>query len=141
MIFDIRPFEDSDTDAVVSLWEACELTRPWNNPVTDIQRKQKLNDELFVVAYDGSRLVGSVMAGYEGHRGWINYLAVSPDSRKQGLGKALMQHVENKLLTIGCPKINLQIRAGNTDVIAFYESIGFSDDKVSSFGKRLIPDD
>jgi len=141
MIFDIRPFEDSDTDAVVSLWEACELTRPWNNPVTDIQRKQKLNDELFVVAYDGSRLVGSVMAGYEGHRGWINYLAVSPDFRKQGLGKALMQHVENKLLTIGCPKINLQIRAGNTDVIAFYESIGFSDDNVSSFGKRLIPDE
>lgn len=80
------------------------------------------------------------MAGYEGHRGWINYLAVAPRSRGCGLGRQLMQEVERRLLVLGCPKINLQVRHGNDAVIAFYESIGFLDDQCVSMGKRLIPD-
>lgn len=80
------------------------------------------------------------MGGYEGHRGWINYLAVAPELQKQGLGRDLMQAVEDRLLALGCPKINLQVREGNTDVIAFYEAIGFRDDACKSLGKRLIPD-
>ncbi len=136
----IRPFETGDTEAVIALWQACELTRPWNNPKLDIDRKLAVNDDLFLVAEDNGRVVGSVMGGYEGHRGWINYLAVDPTIRKQGLGRQLMLDVENRLLAKGCPKINLQVRTGNDAVIAFYEAIGFSDDNCVSFGKRLIPD-
>ena len=80
------------------------------------------------------------MGGYDGHRGWINYLAVDPGTRKRGCGRALMDAVQTRLLTLGCPKINLQVRASNSAVIDFYEAIGFTDDKVKSFGKRLIPD-
>lgn len=136
----IRTFHPDDTTAVVSLWQACELTRPWNNPELDIQRKLSVNDDLFLVADDGGQIVGSIMGGYEGHRGWINYLAVDPSLQKQGLGRALMEAVESRLLDKGCPKINLQVRTGNDAVMAFYEAIGYSDDKCTSFGKRLVPD-
>ena len=136
----IRPFATSDTENVIALWMACNLTRPWNNPALDIQRKCAVADELFLVADFNGEIIGSVMGGYEGHRGWINYLAVHPGHQKQGLGRLLMHDVENRLLKLGCPKINLQVREGNDDVIAFYEAIGFSDDKCRSFGKRLIPD-
>ncbi len=137
----IRLFRPSDTQAVIELWLACELTRPWNNPALDIQRKCAVNDELFLVAEDNGDIVGSVMGGYEGHRGWINYLAVSPNVRQQGLGRTLMLDVEQRLLRLGCPKINLQVRKGNDAVIAFYEAIGFSNDNCVSFGKRLIVDE
>jgi len=136
----IRKFHPDDTSAVVSLWHACELTRPWNNPELDIQRKLSVDDDLFLVAEDEGEIVGSIMGGYEGHRGWINYLAVEPSLRKQGLGRDLMNAVESCLLEKGCPKINLQVRTGNDAVIAFYEAIGYTDDKCTSFGKRLIPD-
>jgi ribosomal protein S18 acetylase RimI-like enzyme len=136
----IRTFHHDDTAGVVSLWKACELTRPWNNPELDIQRKLSANDDLFLVADDDGQIVGSIMGGYEGHRGWINYLAVDPSLQKQGLGRELMETVEARLLDKGCPKINLQVRTGNDAVIAFYEAIGYSDDKCISFGKRLIPD-
>ncbi len=137
---DIRIFHTDDTENVIALWQACELTRPWNNPGLDINRKLAVGSDLFLVAEDNGRIVGSVMGGYDGHRGWINYLAVDPTVRKQGLGKKLMLDVESRLLSKGCPKINLQVRTGNDDVIAFYEAIGFTDDNCTSFGKRLIPD-
>ncbi|MFT4728642.1 MAG: ribosomal protein S18 acetylase RimI-like enzyme [Granulosicoccus sp.] len=136
----IRTFRPDDTAAVISLWQACELTRPWNNPELDIQRKLSVNDDLFLVADDGGQIVGSIMGGYEGHRGWINYLAVDPSLQKQGLGRELMDAIESRLLDKGCPKINLQVRVGNDAVVAFYEAIGYSDDECISFGKRLIPD-
>ncbi|HEX2882447.1 MAG TPA: GNAT family N-acetyltransferase, partial [Polyangiaceae bacterium] len=82
-----------------------------------------------------------VMAGYDGHRGWINYLAVQPERRKQGLGRALMEEVQRRLLDLGCAKINLQVRNGNADAIAFYERLGCATDNVVNLGKRLIPDD
>ncbi|MFK8079701.1 MAG: GNAT family acetyltransferase [Granulosicoccus sp.] len=136
----IRTFVANDTLEVVRLWQACELTRPWNDPYKDIQRKLDVADELFLVAEDGDLLVGSVMGGYDGHRGWINYLAVDPSQRNKGLGRSLMQAVESRLLALDCPKINLQVRASNRSVIDFYIAIGFVDDEVRSFGKRLVPD-
>ena len=140
MTFHIRRFTENNTQAVVALWHACDLIMPWNDPYKDIQRKLAVSDDLFLVATLDNQIVGTVMGGYEGHRGWINYLAVEPACRQQGLGRQLMQEVETRLLALGCPKINLQIRETNAPVIAFYEAIGFRDDNVKSFGKRLIPD-
>ena len=137
----IRTFSGTDTDAVIALWQACDLTRAWNDPEKDIERKLGVDDELFLVAETQGNIIGSVMGGYDGHRGWINYLAVDPGQRKQGLGKQLMLAVEHRLLNLGCPKINLQIRTGNEAVMEFYRAIGFTEDACVSFGKRLIPDE
>lgn len=126
--------------AVVDLWKLCDLTRPWNDPTKDITRKLTVQPELFLLAEQEGRIIGSVMAGYEGHRGWINYLAVHPDHRRAGLGRQLMAAAEKRLLSLGCPKINLQVRTSNAAAIGFYQSIGFAQDEVVSYGKRLIPD-
>jgi len=136
----IRAFERADTHAVIALWEACGLTRPWNNPRLDIERKLTVQPELFLVGTEDGVIVGSVMAGYEGHRGWVNYLAVSPGLQRNRLGEQLMREVEVRLLALGCPKINLQVRTGNDSAMAFYRRIGFVEDETVSFGKRLIPD-
>lgn len=137
----IRPFCLEDSKATIAIWEACRLTVPWNDPHKDIARKMKVNPELFLVAELDGRIAGTVMGGYEGHRGWINYLAVAPDYQKQGVGRALMQAVEAKLEALGCPKINLQVRKSNTAVIQFYGHLGYHIDDVISLGKRLIKDD
>ena len=136
----IRPFTEADMSAVVDLWKLCDLTRPWNDPTKDITRKLTVQPELFLLAEQEGRIIGSVMAGYEGHRGWINYLAVHPDYRRAGLGRQLMAAAEKRLLSLGCPKINLQVRTSNAAAIGFYQSIGFAQDEVVSYGKRLIPD-
>lgn len=136
----IRPFVRDDTEAVVALWEACGLVRPWNDPRKDIERKLRVQAEMFLVAVQDGVIVGSVMAGYEGHRGWINYLAVEPSRRRHGLGTRLMAEAERLLEGSGCPKINLQVRSENADVIAFYRALGYQADDVVSLGKRLIPD-
>lgn len=136
----IRPFQPSDEAAVVALWHECGLVRPWNDPHKDIQRKLAVRPDLFVVGLIESRIVGSVMAGYDGHRGWLYYLAAAPGYQRQGLGRAIVEHVENILRAEGCPKINLQVRTTNRVVIAFYHQIGFTDDDVLSLGKRLIED-
>lgn len=136
----IREFEESDTEAVVGLWRACDLVVPWNDPHRDIRRKLQTGRELFLVGEQDGRLVGTAMGGYEGHRGWVNYLAVHPDCRRQGFGRLLMTALEEKLTAVGCPKLNLQVRTSNLDVIRFYEAIGYKQDAVVSLGKRLIPD-
>ena len=136
----IRAFEPEDEKAVIELWQNAGLTRPWNSPEKDIVRKLKVQSQWFLVAQMDQKLIASVMAGYDGHRGWINYLAVDPSVQGQGVGRKLMESVELLLAEFGCPKINLQIRKGNQGVIDFYEKIGYSEDEVVSFGKRLIPD-
>jgi ribosomal protein S18 acetylase RimI-like enzyme len=137
----IRPFEDADETAVVALWQRAGLVRPWNDPGKDIRRKRAEQPELFGVMVEGGEIVGTVMAGYEGHRGWINYLAVDPSRQKGGLGRRLMDWSEARLRERGCPKINLQVRQGNEAVLAFYAALGYADDKVVSLGKRLEHDD
>lgn len=138
----LRPFVPADTDAVVALWEACGLVRPWNDPRRDIERKRTVQPELFLVAEDGDgQVVGAGMAGFDGHRGWVNYLAVRPDLQGSGLGRAFMAEFERLLTAMGCPKLSLQVRAGNERVIGFYESLGYAEDQTVSMGKRLIPDD
>lgn len=136
----IRPFVTLDTEPVIDLWTDCGLVVPQNDPRKDIQRKLLVAPELFLVGALGETIVASVMGGYEGHRGWINYLAVSPAHRRRGYGKAMMDAVERRLAERGCPKINLQIRAANTGVIEFYQALGFADDHVVGLGKRLEVD-
>jgi ribosomal protein S18 acetylase RimI-like enzyme len=133
----IRRFQPTDTDAVVDLWQQCGLTRPWNDPYQDIELKMAFQPELFFVGTLDGRVIASVMAGYEGHRGWIQYLGVSPDHQRQGIGSRIMVAAEHALRELGCVKINLQVRETNRAVIAFYEKLGFSDDHVLSMGKRL----
>ena len=133
----IRIFRDADGPQVIALWEACGLVVPWNVPKLDISRKVDFQPELFFVAEEGDRVVGTVMAGYEGHRGWVNYLAVSPSFQRHGLGRELMGLAEEKLRALGCPKINLQVRSSNQGVIDFYKELGFQVDDVASLGKRL----
>lgn len=137
---DIRPYQAADHDAVIDLWNRCGLTRPWNDPAKDIARKLQVRPDLFLVAVATKEVVGSVMAGYDGHRGWINYLGVAPEAQRQGLGRRLMEEAEWLLRLDGCPKINLQVRARNTEAIEFYRRIGFLQDDVLSFGRRLEPD-
>ena len=136
----VRVYRESDQDAVVGLWRESGLVVPWNDPVKDIRRKLSVQPDMFLVGLLDTRLVASVMAGYEGHRGWINYLAVVPDCRKNGFGRLLMEQAESRLRAVGCPKINLQVRSSNADVIAFYRNIGYSTDDVVSMGKRLDED-
>lgn len=136
----IRPFQASDETALIALWQACGLTRPWNDPRKDIARKLTVQSDLFLVGEWDGAIVATVMGGYDGHRGWINYLAVSPLHRRRHFASALMQAVERKLLEMGCPKINLLIRSENVAVKRFYGSLGFQEDAVISMGKRLIPD-
>jgi ribosomal protein S18 acetylase RimI-like enzyme len=137
---DIRPFNEQDRKAVISLWRRCGLLVPWNHPDLDIDRKLHVQRELFLVGEIGGSIVATAMGGYEGHRGWINYLAVDPDMRKRGLGRMMMESIEERLRSLGCPKINLQVRESNLDVIRFYERIGYSSDHVIGFGKRLSED-
>jgi ribosomal protein S18 acetylase RimI-like enzyme len=138
---EIRPFRDADEDAVVALWSRCGLVRPWNHPHKDVDRKRRVQPELFLVGVMDGTIVATAMAGYDGHRGWINYLAVDPSLRRQGLARAMMSEAETRLRALGCPKINLQIRGDNREAIAFYERIGFKNDDVVSLGKRLERDD
>jgi ribosomal protein S18 acetylase RimI-like enzyme len=137
----IRPFEEGDTEQVVALWRLCGLTRPWNDPYRDIARKLEVQRELFLVGVDEQgAVVASAMAGYDGHRGWVNYLAVHPDARGGGHGRALMRELETLLTARGCPKLSLQVRADNTEAMAFYAALGYGVDDVVSMGKRLIAD-
>ena len=140
MNMEIRPFDPSDEESVVQLWTACGLVVPWNNPRRDIQRKLKVLPEMFLVACLDGQIIATVMAGYDGHRGWINYLAVHPQHQHSGIGRRMMDEAESRLRAIGCPKINLQVRSKNVAVIRFYERIGFKEDDVISLGKRLEPD-
>jgi len=162
-----RPFRPDDTEAVVALWDTCGLLRPWNDPYRDIARKVAEQPELFLVAeVDASTadpsatgpnatgpsgihpstapalgIVGAGMAGYDGHRGWVNYLAVRPDQQGSGLGRAFMAEFERLLRARGCPKVNVQVREGNEQVLGFYASLGYAEDRAVSLGKRLVVDD
>ncbi len=135
-----RPFNKGDQQAVIDLWNDCGLVVPWNDPVKDIKRKLKVDPDLFLVGELDGKIVASVMGGYEGHRGWINYLAVSPRHQRKGYGRLIMEVAELAIAQKGCPKINLQIRGSNTDIASFYQAIGYDIENVIGLGKRLKPD-
>lgn len=140
MQIQFRQFHPDDTEQTVALWQACGLTRPWNDPRKDIERKLQQEPELFIVAEQDGLLLGSVMAGYDGHRGWIYYLSVLPQYQSQGLGKELVQQAEQRLRSKGCPKIQLMIRLDNSSVQDFYRALGYEQAEVVVLGKRLIED-
>jgi ribosomal protein S18 acetylase RimI-like enzyme len=138
----IRRFDASDTDAVVALWQQAfpeyrDATRPQRNPHLSIANKLATQPELFFVAVLGERIVGTVMGGYDGHRGWMYSLAVDESLRRHGIGTRLVAHVEQVLTGLGCPKLNLQILSAKTELQAFYEALGYRADPVISLGKRL----
>jgi ribosomal protein S18 acetylase RimI-like enzyme len=147
---EIRSFEVADTEAVVGLWQECGLTRPWNDPRADIERKLTVQPELFLVGIEpdlarepgdaNGAVIASAMVGYDGHRGWVNYLAVSPAWQRRGYARALMLEAERLLTARGCPKLNLQVRSNNSEALEFYTALGYEPDHAVSFGKRLIPD-
>jgi ribosomal protein S18 acetylase RimI-like enzyme len=139
-MLEIRPFRAVDEPLIVALWEQCGLIRPWNDPRKDIARKLSVQPELFLVGTEHERLVATVMAGYEGHRGWVNYLAVAPAFRGKGYGRALMHRVEELLLSLGCPKVSLLVRFSNPEALEFYRHIGYVQDEAVALGKRLIQD-
>lgn len=136
----IRPFQLSDEDGVVTLWRQCNLVRPTNDPHKDIRRKLRVRPDLFLVGMVDGKIVASVMAGYEGHRGWLNYVAVAPEHQRSGIGRAIMDEAERLLRAEHCPKINLQVRTSNQGALEFYRCPGYAVDDVVSMGKRLEHD-
>ncbi len=136
--FEIRPYEEGDEAAVIDLWQkAFPDSPPWNRPSDDIHRKLAIQRNLFLVAILDGELVGTAMAGYDGHRGWIYYVAVKLAFRRRGIGRALMTEAEQGLASMGCPKLNLQVRTHNQGVIAFYQRLGYSFEERVSMAKRL----
>ncbi|MEZ0243359.1 MAG: GNAT family acetyltransferase [Sphingomonas sp.] len=125
-----------DADAVIALWEACGLTRPWNDPARDFALALENAASAVLVVREGDALAGSVMTGFDGHRGWVYYLAVSPAHRRQGLGRALMAAAEAWLRERGAPKIQLMVREDN-EAIGFYEALGLERQKVVTLGRFL----
>jgi ribosomal protein S18 acetylase RimI-like enzyme len=137
---EIRAYQPADREAVVTLWNLCGLVRPANNPFRDIDRKMEVRGDLFLIGTSGGQIVASVMVGYEGHRGWLNYLAVDPRHRQKGFGRLMVREAERLLAAEGCPKVNLQVRTANAEAIRFYTAIGYAQDEALSFGKRLVND-
>jgi ribosomal protein S18 acetylase RimI-like enzyme len=137
---EIRAYQPGDETQVIELWHRCGLTVPYNNPKRDIQRKLRVQSDMFLVGVIDEIVIATAMVGYDGHRGWVNYLAVAPEHQRKGIASRLMEEAEIRLLSMGCPKINLQVRTSNTGVIKFYEKIGYKLDDVVSMGKRLIED-
>ena len=140
-----RSFDESDSDKVIALWEKAGLLRPWNNPNKDIARKLQemaVNSySWFWVAEQNGVIIATAMAGYDGHRGSVNYLGVDPDVQLSGVGRLIMQRIEADLIAAGCPKLNLQVRDDNIDVLAFYDRLDYQRDATISLSKRLISDE
>lgn len=136
----IRVFERPDADQVVQLWRLCGLTRPWNDPYADIERKLAVQPELFLVGLVEDRLIATAMAGYDGHRGSVYYLAVDPARRGNGHGRTLMQAVAARLLALGCPKVSVMIRGDNAQALGFYRRLAYEPQDVAVYGLRLISD-
>ena len=137
----IRTFRDDDEAAVIELWQQCGLIVPWNNPHRDIARKCADSPQLFFVGVIAQALVATCMAGYDGHRGWIYYLAVTEAQRRLGIAARMVRHAEAELRRLGCPKLDLMVRNTNAAVISFYRSVGYGEDPVVVLSKRLIEDE
>ena len=140
MEINYRLFTKEDSEAVIDLWRRCELIVPWNDPEKDILRKLSVNDDLFILAEKKGGVIASAIGGYDGHRGYIYYLAVLPEFQKKGVGSEILKKIETKLLNNGCPKINLFVRNTNLRVQAFYKKNKYKIQESQIYGKRLIDD-
>jgi ribosomal protein S18 acetylase RimI-like enzyme len=134
----IRQYEEADEPAVIALWqEVLPDSAPHNDPAAVIRQKLAADRALLLVAEAEAAVVGTVMGGYDGHRGWVYAVAVHPQHRRRGIGGALLRQLETALAERGCLKVNLQVRATNAAVVAFYESLGYVVEERISMGKRL----
>ncbi len=135
----VRPYQERDEEAVVYLWQMVfPDDPPWNDPSLVIQRKLSVQRDLFLIGEMDRRVVATVIGGYDGFRGWVYHLAVVPDHRRNGIGRAMMNEIEAKLKILGCTKLNLQVRSTNVDVIEFYKRLNYLFEDRVSFGKRLV---
>ena len=135
-----RKFKKTDTDAVIKLWKTCKLIVTWNDPLKDIRRKLSVKDNLFIIGEINKKIIATAMAGYDGHRGYIYYLAVLPEHQKKRIGSSILSIIEQKLYKLGCPKINLFVRNTNIKVKAFYKTNNYEMQDSQIYGKRLIKD-
>jgi hypothetical protein len=133
----ITAIEDADVTAVVTLWERCGLTRPWNDPVADVALARRGPNSTILLGREDERIVASAMVGHDGHRGWVYYVATDPDRRGQGLGRAIMNAAEDWLRQAGIAKLQLLVRQDNAKATAFYETIGYDEAAVTVFAKWL----
>ena len=128
---------DADVENVVALWQRCGLTRPWNDPHADIALARRRDNSTVLIGRDAGTIVATVMVGHDGHRGWVYYVAVDPEHRQRGFGRAIMNAVENWLRHANIAKVQLMVRAENTSVQAFYESIGYGEQERVVYAKWL----
>ena len=133
----IRPYAAADRAAVIALWQACDLTRPWNDPGTDIDFCISRPESTILVGEDGGRIVATVMVGHDGHRGWLYYLGVDPAQQKSGRGRAMVAAAEDWLKARGVPKAMLMVRPENGRVRAFYDALGYEEQERIVFARRL----
>lgn len=133
----IEPLSPSDFDAAVALWREVGLTRPWNDPIDDLRRAVTGPGSTVLAGHDRDELVATAMVGHDGHRGWVYYVAVRPERRGRGHGRAIMRACETWLSARDVPKIDLMVRTENHDVIAFYTALGYAHDDVVVMSKRL----
>ena len=137
----IRIYRERDREQVLALWQECDLIHPKNDPQKDLDRKKGFGEELFLVIEEKEKIIGTVMGGYDGHRGIINYLGVHPSFRGQGLGKMLLQAVGQKLKDLGCPQVNLLVWSNNSEFLKFYKKTQYSEaNDIVLHRKRLISD-
>ncbi|OHV13804.1 GNAT family acetyltransferase [Kushneria phosphatilytica] len=137
----LRPYRNSDEVAVIQLWQRCALTRPWNDPHRDIARKCAEDPSLFLIGTIDEQVMASAMAGYDGHRGWLYYLAVAPERQGRGFGRALIEAVESLLIARGCPKLMMMVRPGQPRLIDYYHELGYETGEFTTLGKRLVVDE
>ena len=133
----IAPIEDADVAAVIALWQACGLTRPWNDPAADIALARRGPNSTILIGRADNTIVATVMVGHDGHRGWVYYVATDPDRRAKGFGLAIMDAAEDWLRAAGIAKLQLLVRRENAKAGAFYQSIGYAETQTIVFAKWL----
>jgi len=133
----IAAIEDDDIASVIALWQRCGLTRPWNNPVADVALARKGPNAAALVGREDRKIVASVLVGHDGHRGWVYYVAVDPDCRHKGYGRIVMDSAEDWLRGHGIEKLQLMVRPDNNEVQAFYQSLGYFEQKRVVYAKWL----
>ncbi|HEY9451662.1 MAG TPA: GNAT family acetyltransferase [Bradyrhizobium sp.] len=133
----ITPIADADVVTVIALWQACELTRPWNDPAADIALARRGPNSTILIGRADNTIVATAMVGHDGHRGWVYYVATDPDRRAKGFGRAIMDAAEDWLRRAGIAKLQLLVRPENSGVAAFYQSIGFGEQKILFLTKWL----